>query len=124
MLNDTDALATIPVTDLNRARKFYEGLLGLRPERIDPHFVHYRSGKSLLLVYVSAYAGTNKATAVTWTVGDQLDAIVAALKAKGAVFEHYDLPQTRRHGDIHVAGTTRVAWLKDPDENILSIGSG
>ena len=39
-------------------------------------------------------------------------------------FEHYDLPGTTRRGDIHEAGSTRVAWFKDPDGNILSLVNG
>ncbi len=124
MLEGIDAVATIAVKDLKRARKFYEAVLGLTPVRTDEHFVRYKSGGSTVLVYVSSYAGTNKATAATWIVGDELEKLVAALKGKGAVFEHYDLPQTTRRGDIHVAGSTRVAWLKDPDGNILSLSAG
>lgn len=124
MLGAIDAIATIAVKDLPRARKFYEQTLGLEPVHETSHFVRYRSGSSSILVYVSSFAGTNKATAVTWNVGNDLEKIAGALKSKGAVFEHYDLPQTTRRGDIHVAGTTRVAWLKDPDGNILSLGSG
>jgi hypothetical protein len=74
------------------------------------------------LVYRSQYAGTNEATVVTWAVGDDLDSIVQTLKAKGVAFEHYDVPQLSRQGDIHVAGDgLSVAWLKDPDGNVLSI---
>ena len=84
----------------------------------------YRSGSSTILVYQSRFAGTNKATAATWLVGDALEAIVRALTTKGVVFEHYDLPETTRQGDVHVSGKTRVAWFKDPDGNILSIVNG
>ncbi len=86
--------------------------------------VVYKSGKSTILVYVSSSAGTNKATAVTWVVGEDLENIVSAMKAKGVKFEHYDFPGTTRKGDVHVAGKTRNAWLKDPDGNILSIVNG
>ena len=72
-------------------------------------------------MYRSSYAGTNEATVVTWAVPD-LEPIVAALKAKGVVFEHYDLPQLTRRGDVHVANDVlSVVWFKDPDGNILSI---
>jgi hypothetical protein len=74
-------------------------------------------------VYKSQYAGTNKATAVTWTVGEELDDIVRALKGKGVRFEHYDLPGMTRKGDVHVAGEMKAAWFKDPDGNILSLVS-
>ena len=125
MLGNIDAIATIGVKDVKRARKFYEDVLGLKPERVeDPQMVIYKSGKSTILVYMSSFAGTNKATAVTWVVGQELEKIVSALKAKGVKFEHYDMPQATLKGDIHVMGKTRNAWLKDPDGNILSLVSG
>ena len=63
---------------------------------------------------------TNKATAVTWTV-DNVKEEVAALKSKGVVFEHYDMPGMTRDGDVYVAGDMKVAWFKDPDGNILNV---
>ena len=84
----------------------------------------YRSGSSTLMVYESQFAGTNRATAATWLVGSELESLIGSLKAKGVKFEHYDLPDTRREGDIHVSGKVRVAWFKDPDGNILSIANG
>lgn len=74
-------------------------------------------------MYESEYAGTNQATAVTWPVGDELEAIVQELKSKGVKFEHYDLPDTTRKGDVHLAGDIRMAWFKDPDGNIHGIAS-
>lgn len=122
MLGTTDAMATVAVKDMNVARKFYEETLGL--ERIgaeDSEAITYRAGASTLLVYKSRYAGTNKATAVTWNVGEDLEGFIQALKAKGVAFERYDLPGTTRQGDVHVAGKTKVAWFKDPDGNIHSL---
>jgi catechol 2,3-dioxygenase-like lactoylglutathione lyase family enzyme len=121
MLGDRDAVATIAVKDLETARKFYEGTLGLKPaERQEPGSLTLKSGSSSLFLYESQYAGTNKATALTW--GDvDVDAIVRDLKAKGVKFEHYDLPDTTREGDVHVAGDLRLAWFKDPDGNILAL---
>ena len=75
-----------------------------------------------MLVYESQYAGSNKATAATWVV-DDVAGIVKALKAKGVVFEHYDLPETTRKGDVHVAGSLKLAWFKDPSGNILALVS-
>ena len=125
MLGDKSAAANVAVRNLAVARKFYEGTLGLAPiETMGEHLVAYRSGSSTLLVYVSQYAGTNKATAVTWTVGPDVEGVARALKAKGVKFEHYDLPDTKRVGDVHVSGEMKVAWFKDPDGNILNIVSG
>jgi catechol 2,3-dioxygenase-like lactoylglutathione lyase family enzyme len=125
MLADKDAAANLAVKDLKVAKKFYEGTLGLKPiGSEDEDLIAYRSGGSTVLVYKSQYAGTNKATAITWTVGDELEAIVRTLKAKGVAFEHYDLPGMTRKGDVHVADGMKAAWFKDPDGNILSIVSG
>jgi hypothetical protein len=49
---------------------------------------------------------------------------VRELKAKGVTFEHYNMPDTTREDDIHVAGNMKVAWFKDPDGNILNIING
>ena len=125
MLNDKAALATLPVRNIDVARTFYESTVGLTPVMTEEQGVlGFRSGDSTVLVYESQYAGTNKATAATWVVGDEVDDVVRALKAKGVTFEHYDLPDTTRQGDVHVSGNTRVAWFKDPDGNILSLVNG
>lgn len=125
MLGDREAVATIPVKDLKTARRFYEETLGLEPAGDeDPEYSAYRSGSSSILVYRSQYAGTNKATAVTWPVGDAVEDIVRALKAKGVTFERYDMPGTTRKGDVHVTGDHKAAWFKDPDGNIIGIVSG
>lgn len=124
MLANKDAIATIPVKDTKAAKKFYEGALGLKPAPTqEPGVLSYKSGNSTVLVYESRYAGTNKATAATWVVGD-VEGEVRDLKAKGIAFEHYDLPDTTRKGDVHVSGKTQVAWFKDPDGNILSLVNG
>lgn len=124
MLANKDAIATIPVKDTKAAKKFYEGALGLKPAPTqEPGVLSYKSGNSTVLVYESRYAGTNKATAATWVVGD-VEGEVRDLKAKGISFEHYDLPETTRKGDVHVSGKTQVAWFKDPDGNILSLVNG
>jgi catechol 2,3-dioxygenase-like lactoylglutathione lyase family enzyme len=122
MLGGKTAGATLAVSDVQRARDFYENTLGLEPLQEDPGFVIYKSGNSVLLVYPSEYAGTNQATAATWAVGDDFDQTVGDLKAKGVTFEHYDdLPETTREGDVHLMGDVKGVWLKDPDGNILSL---
>ena len=124
MLGNTGAIATIAVKKIEPARKFYEGILGLKPVPTEETGVQtYKSGNSNVLVYESQYAGTNKATAATWGVED-LEGVVRDLKAKGVRFEHYDMPGAARKGDIHGTGKTKAAWFKDPDGNILALVSG
>lgn len=121
MLGDTDAIATIPVKNLDAASKFYEGELGLqRGPSEEESVLTYKSGNSVILVYESQYAGTNQGTAVTWVV-DDVDGLVHDLKAKGVTFERYEMPDVSMEGDVHVWGRRRNAWMKDPDGNILAI---
>ncbi len=124
MLSDTDATATIAVKDLAAARKFYGETLGLKA--VGPpndEVIMFKTGNTTINVYRSKFAGTNKATALTWAV-DDVEAEVRELKARGVVFEHYDLPPLKREGDIHVADNFKTAWFKDPDGNILNVVSG
>ena len=123
MLGNTDAFATIAVKNVQAAKKFYEGSLGFKPlPAQEQEVLNYKSGNSTVLVYKSEFAGTNKATAATWTVADT-EAEVRELKSKGVVFEHYDFPGMKLKGDVHVMGDMKAAWFKDPDGNILAIVS-
>jgi catechol 2,3-dioxygenase-like lactoylglutathione lyase family enzyme len=124
MLNDAKAVATIAVKNLETARKFYQDTLGLKQVGAEgEEVIVFKSGNSTIKVYRSRYAGTNKATAVTWTVGGDVEAVVRALQSKGVAFEHYDMPGMTRKGDVHVADDMKVAWFKDPDGNVLNIAS-
>jgi catechol 2,3-dioxygenase-like lactoylglutathione lyase family enzyme len=121
MLGDKDAIATIAVKSVEVARRFYEDKLGLKEEPSEePGVLVCKSGNSVIFIYESKYAGTNKATSATWAV-DDVQTVVQALKSKGVVFEHYEFPNTTREGDVHVSGKTKAAWFKDPDGNILSL---
>lgn len=122
MLGQTNAVANLAVRDLARAKAFYERTLGLKEvDHMGEEVSVLKSGNTVINVYRSDYAGTNKATAVTWQVGDKIDSMVRELKTKGVSFEHYDLPDTRLEGDVHVFGDLKVAWFKDPDGNILNL---
>jgi catechol 2,3-dioxygenase-like lactoylglutathione lyase family enzyme len=122
MLNQHTALATVAVRDIKAAQRFYEDVLGLR-------LVHSQQGMALtfessgtrILVYQSEYAGTNRATAVTWEAGNDVDAIVAQLRSKGVAFEHYDDMPMPRKGDVYEAEGFKIAWFKDPDGNIHAL---
>ncbi|WP_108461000.1 VOC family protein [Devosia naphthalenivorans] len=121
MLKDKDSAAIVAVTDVAKARQFYEQTLGLQLIRGDEDVLEFATGKTSLVVYVSDFAGTNKANAVVWGVGEEIEQIVADLAAKGVTFEHYEGINLR--GDIHHAGDFRMVWFKDPDGNILHINS-
>ncbi len=123
MLGNANAVVTIGVKDLGRAREFYEATLGLTvdSEMPEAQLVVYRSGDSLVQIYETDKAGTNQATYVTWEV-DDVDGVVSALKDKGVGFEHYpEMPEVTVEGDLHVWGDDRVAWFRDPDGNTLCL---
>ena len=121
MLGTRNAVANLAVSDLDRAKHFYTGTLGLKQVGSEAEeALILKSGDSTVTVYRSDYAGTNEATAVTWEVED-IDAEVRALRDKGVTFEHYDMPGLELKGDIHVGDGMKIAWFKDPDGNILNI---
>lgn len=125
MLNDYPVYATIATGDLARARAFYEKTLGFSPEMEDAAGgVLYRSGGTRFLLYASEFAGGATQTVATWMV-DDADAAVAELAGRGVTFEQYDLPglKTDERG-IAELGPFRGAWFKDPDGNILNVGTG
>jgi len=78
MLANTEAMATIAVRDIAAARDFYGNTLGLQESGHEgEELLSYLSGSSQIIVYRSDFAGSNKATAVTWAVGDELEEIAA-----------------------------------------------
>ena len=119
MLGKADATPMIAVSDLDRARRFYEDQLGLTTKDEWGEGVTLESGDTLINVYRSEFAGTNKATALNFEV--DIEKEVSELKSKGIFFEHYDLPGLEPRGDLYVAEGMKTAWFKDPDGNILSL---
>jgi extradiol dioxygenase family protein len=123
MLGDNEVVPTVAVRDLGAAKKFYGDTLGLEQlPSAEAEVLNFKGGKSELLVYRSQFAGTNKATAVTWNV-DDVEGVARNLKDKGVAFEHYDMPGMTLKGDVHVAGKMKAAWFKDPDGNIHALVS-
>lgn len=125
MLGKADAIPMIAVKDLDRARKFYEDTLGLKArDEWGGEGATLESGDTRINLYRSEFAGTNKATALTFDV-DDIGKEVSDLKEKGIFFEHYDLPGLEQRGDLYVGDSGfKTAWFKDPDGNILSLVEG
>jgi catechol 2,3-dioxygenase-like lactoylglutathione lyase family enzyme len=125
MLGKVDATPMIAVKDLDRSRKFYEDKLGLKTkDEWGGEGLTMKSGDTLINVYRSEFAGTNKATSLTFEV-DDAEKEVNDLKGKGIFFEHYEVPGLKAQGDLYVGEKGfKTAWFKDPDGNILSLVEG
>ncbi|MHA6297067.1 VOC family protein [Devosia sp. CAU 1758] len=117
MLKDKDSSAIIAVSDIERAKAFYRDTLELELSDDNDRVLVLKTGATNLVVYVSEFAGSNKANAVVWSVGEEIDAIVDRLRGKGVAFERYEGMDFA--DGIHRDGTFRAAWFKDPDGNIL-----
>lgn len=127
MIGDHRPIPTLGVKDLARAREFYEGTLGFSPEGDMSEGVTYRSGSGQFFVYPSAFAGTNKATAMTFDVpAEAFDAEVAALRAADISFQTFEAEGLEWEDGVASIrdGAMRSVWFEDPDGNILNIGTG
>ena len=121
MLKDAAIVPYIPVHDVARARKFYEEKVGLKPAEEYAGGVIYQCGKgSRVFMYPSPGAGTSKASTAFWSV-DDVAAEVAELKARGVVFEEYNMPLLKTVNSIATGGGAKTAWFKDSEGNILAI---
>ena len=121
MLKHAPVVPYIPATDVARARKFYEERVGLVPKQEIAGGVVYECGKSSwIFLYQSIGAGTSKASQAFWQVAD-VEAEVGALRARGVVFEEYDLPGLKTVNGIATGGGSRAAWFKDSEGNIMAL---
>ena len=121
MLKNSPVVPYIPASDIARARKFYEEKVGLVPrEEIAGGVVYECGNSSWIFLYHSGGAGTSTASQAFWQVSD-VEAEVRELRAKGVVFEEYDLPGLRTVNGIATAGNSKAAWFKDSEGNIMAI---
>jgi len=120
MLRAAPIRAYIPVSDLSRARNFYEKTLGLAPKEQYAGGVIYECGGAEVFMYPTKNAGTSKASQAFWQVED-VEAEVAGLKARGVVFEEYNMPGIRTKNSIATGGGAKTAWFKDTEGNILAV---
>src|SRR5262245_43422941 len=124
-LSDCKVSAAIAVSDMTRARRFYEQTLGLVPATDSGDNVAYRCAEdSLVHVFHSPHAGSAASTVAGWGVED-IDTAVEELNAQGVTFEHYTSGPviTDDRGVASFPGGNKVAYFKDPDGNVLSIAS-
>lgn len=121
MLQGYPMHAYIPARDIARARRFYEDKLGLKAREETGGGVVYEFGQgTACFLYPTPNAGTSRASQAFWAV-DDVDRLILALKARGVVFEDYDMPGEKSPAGAITAGGAKAAWFKDSEGNILAL---
>jgi predicted enzyme related to lactoylglutathione lyase len=121
MLEQYRVHPTIPATDLDRARRFYADRLGLTPQRELPGGLEYEcAGGTRFMLTRASGAASGQHTQMGFAV-DDVESVVAALKACGVVFEEYDTPSLQTVNGIADTESMRAAWIKDSEGNILGL---
>jgi catechol 2,3-dioxygenase-like lactoylglutathione lyase family enzyme len=125
MLKDSQAMTTMVSTNLERTKRFYGDVLGLRLKMEAPEDVGllYEAGKgSLLMIYLRDKPSSSDATSIGFAV-DDVRAAVRDLRERGVTFEEYDMPGLKTVDGIATMGQEQAAWFKDPDGNIIGVSN-
>jgi catechol 2,3-dioxygenase-like lactoylglutathione lyase family enzyme len=120
MISDFDVTATLPVADLERAKRFYGETLGFPVVEENPAGVFYRSGSTQFFVFPSAGQPSGTHAQIGFSVTG-IDALVGELKSRGVIFEEYNTPPLVTVGGIATVGPNKAAWFKDTEGNLLAM---
>ena len=121
MLSNIDSHTMIAAADLNRARQFYEGTLGLTCTQSVQGLLVFSGPKgSRFHLFASPLAGTAKNSVMGWEVAD-LVSEVSNLKSRGVQFEEYDVPNFKTVDSVVTMPTGYSAWFKDSEGNMLGL---
>lgn len=135
MLQAYRARTTLPALDLARAKRFYSETLGLTAVEESPGGVVFRcgagdeeaavpgwAGSSTFLVFPTPNPVRGGHTQMGFLV-DDVRSIVTALRARGVVFEEYDLPGMRTQDGVAslLDGRGEGAWFKDTEGNMIGL---
>jgi catechol 2,3-dioxygenase-like lactoylglutathione lyase family enzyme len=120
-LSASQVTVMLPVRDVARARRFYEGALalGAAEERPDGKVV-YRCGGTELALFPKDEGTKAEHTAISFQVKD-ISAAVAELEGRGVSFADYDLPGLKTVDHVCVLGSEKAAWFADPEGNLLCL---
>lgn len=129
MLATSQVSTRLPAQNLERARKFYSEQLGLDPVEERPGGLLYRCGAGTFALFKSSGKSSGAHTQMAWEVED-MESTVAALRARGIVFEEYDAPGIKTlNGIADIRGNypskgvgEKGAWFRDSEGNLLGIG--
>ena len=124
MLTNSPIRPTIPVVDLNRAKRFYETTLGLKPvpenNNTTSGIAIFECGNSTLIELYQRGPSKADHTVATFEVSN-IEEEVNMLRGKGVNFEEYNMPEIKTQNGIATQGSVKAAWFKDSEGNILCI---
>ena len=120
MLGSTNIVAFVPIKDSEKARAFYEGVLGLRFVKDDGFALVLEANGIMVRAAKMKELTPAQFTILGWQVSD-IEQIVRGLAAKGVHFEIFGFFKQDELGIWTTPTGDKVAWFKDPDGNILSV---
>ena len=121
MLSEFLAVTTLVVTDVDIAKPFYEGQLGLTLLEETPAGCRFGAGKGSQFTIRRGQPPASGPTVMHFEV-DDIEAVVRDLTSRGVTFEEYETPKTVNF--IAEVGPARGAWFKDPDGNVIGVRQG
>jgi catechol 2,3-dioxygenase-like lactoylglutathione lyase family enzyme len=119
MLGSIDIVAFVPTKDTEKARAFYEGVLGLRFVK-DDGFALVLDANGIMVRVANAQFTPAPFTILGWQVSD-IKKVVTGLQGKGVQFERFGFFEQDELGIWTAPTGDMVAWFKDPDGNVLSV---
>lgn len=120
MLGTTDIVAFVPISDGERSRTFYEGVLGLKFVKDDGFAVVFDANGIMIRAAKMKEVQPAQSTVLGWQVSD-IEGVARALANKGVHFEIFGFFKQDELGIWTAPTGDKVAWFKDPDGNILSV---
>jgi catechol 2,3-dioxygenase-like lactoylglutathione lyase family enzyme len=120
MLGSAKIVAFAPTRNAEKARAFYEGVLGLKLVSEDKFALEFDANGTMLRVASVPKYDPHPFTILGWDVPD-IDKTVTALSKKGVEFQQYGMPGQDKRGIWTSPSGAKVAWFKDPDGNVLSV---
>jgi catechol 2,3-dioxygenase-like lactoylglutathione lyase family enzyme len=120
MLGSTNIVAIVPIKDSEKARAFYEGILGLRFVKDDGFALVFQANGIMVRATKMKEVTPAQFTILGWQVSD-IEPVVRGLAAKGVHFEIFGFFKQDELGIWTAPTGDKVAWFKDPDGNILSV---
>lgn len=122
MLSDYPAVATIPATDMERAKKWYLEKLGFEPVVDTPEYVEFNAGSGTRFTLFPTRAASGAGHTVLSFEVDNVDKVVEELKGRGVVFEEYDMPDFKTVNGIAEVEGFKGGWFKDSEDNVIAVG--